>query len=82
MVGIPRWRLDLATHQQRVLMRHEQFPVERDCRPTGPVHQRIVRRYAFGSALLPQYPGIYYLIALAVILLIKPQGLLGREQMV
>lgn len=34
----------------------------------------------FGSAFFPQYPGIYYLIALAVILLIKPQGLLGREQ--
>ncbi|MGI6853663.1 branched-chain amino acid ABC transporter permease [Mesorhizobium sp. 1B3] len=35
---------------------------------------------SFGSVFFPQYPGIYYLIALAIILLVRPQGLLGREQ--
>jgi branched-chain amino acid transport system permease protein len=35
---------------------------------------------AFGSVFFPNYPGIYYLMALAVILLVKPEGLLGKEQ--
>lgn len=35
---------------------------------------------SFGSVYFPQYPGIYYLIALALILLVRPQGLLGKEQ--
>ncbi len=35
---------------------------------------------AFGSVFFPNYPGIYYLLALAIILLIKPEGLLGKEQ--
>jgi branched-chain amino acid transport system permease protein len=35
---------------------------------------------SFGSVFFPQYPGIYYLISLGIILLVRPQGLLGREQ--
>ncbi|WP_342641039.1 branched-chain amino acid ABC transporter permease [Rhodoligotrophos ferricapiens] len=35
---------------------------------------------SFGSTLVPDYPGIFYLIALAAILLIRPQGLMGREE--
>jgi branched-chain amino acid transport system permease protein len=35
---------------------------------------------SFGSTLVPEYPGIFYLIALAVILLIRPQGIMGREE--
>lgn len=35
---------------------------------------------SFGSVFFPEYPGIYYLIALAVILLVKPEGIMGKEQ--
>ena len=35
---------------------------------------------SFGSVLFPNYPGIFYLVALALILLVKPEGLLGKEQ--
>lgn len=35
---------------------------------------------SFGTYLFPQYPGIFFLLALAVILLIRPQGILGKEQ--
>ena len=35
---------------------------------------------SFGSVFFPNYPGIYYLIALAIILLVKPEGILGKEQ--
>jgi branched-chain amino acid transport system permease protein len=35
---------------------------------------------SFGSVFFPEYPGIYYLIALAAILLVKPEGLLSNEQ--
>jgi branched-chain amino acid transport system permease protein len=33
---------------------------------------------SLGSALFPSYPGIFYLVALAVLLLIRPQGLLVK----
>lgn len=33
---------------------------------------------AFGSAIFPEYPGIFYLIALAALLLLRPQGLLTK----
>lgn len=35
---------------------------------------------SFGTYFFPQYPGIYFLIALAVILLVKPEGIMGKEQ--
>ena len=35
---------------------------------------------SFGTFFFPQYPGIYFLIALAVILLVKPEGIMGKEQ--
>lgn len=35
---------------------------------------------SFGTYLFPQYPGIFFLLALAVILLIKPEGIMGKEQ--
>lgn len=35
---------------------------------------------SFGTYFVPQYPGIFFLIALAVILLIKPEGIMGKEQ--
>src|SRR5690606_34580746 len=35
---------------------------------------------SFGSVFFPNYPGIFYLVALALILLVKPEGLLGKEQ--
>ncbi len=35
---------------------------------------------AFGAMLAPDYPGVFYLLALAVILLIRPQGLMGKAQ--
>lgn len=34
---------------------------------------------SFGTYFFPQYPGIYFLMALAVILLIKPEGIMGKE---
>ncbi|SDO73933.1 branched-chain amino acid transport system permease protein/branched-chain amino acid transport system permease protein [Lutimaribacter pacificus] len=35
---------------------------------------------SFGTYLFPQYPGIFFLLALAVILLVKPSGIMGKEQ--
>ena len=35
---------------------------------------------SFGSMFFPNYPGIFYLVALAAILLVRPEGLLGKEQ--
>ncbi|WP_299565429.1 branched-chain amino acid ABC transporter permease [uncultured Sulfitobacter sp.] len=35
---------------------------------------------SFGVYFFPQYPGIFFLLALAIILLIKPEGIMGREQ--
>ncbi|PHP65780.1 amino acid ABC transporter permease [Zhengella mangrovi] len=35
---------------------------------------------SFGTYFVPQYPGIFFLVALAVILLIKPEGIMGKEQ--
>ena len=35
---------------------------------------------SFGVYFFPQYPGIFFLLALAIILLIKPEGMMGREQ--
>ena len=44
--------LNFAAHQQRVLMRDEEFAVERDRGPADPVHERVVGANAFGSAFL------------------------------
>lgn len=35
---------------------------------------------SFGTYFFPQYPGIFFLLALAVILLLKPEGIMGKGQ--
>ena len=35
---------------------------------------------SFGTVFLPDYPGILFFVALAAVLLIRPQGLMGRAQ--
>ena len=35
---------------------------------------------SFGTVFVPDYPGIFFFIALAAVLLIRPQGLMGKEQ--
>ena len=36
---------------------------------------------SFGSVLLPDYPGVPFFAAMAAILLVRPEGLLGRERL-
>src|ERR1035437_3495027 len=54
MVGIAGGRLDFATEEQRVLMRHQQLAVIGYCRPAAPLHESAVQRYPFNRALLAQ----------------------------
>ncbi|GGB44471.1 branched-chain amino acid ABC transporter permease (plasmid) [Tistrella bauzanensis] len=35
---------------------------------------------SFGTVFVPDYPGIFFFIALAAVLLIRPQGLMGKAQ--
>ncbi len=35
---------------------------------------------SFGTYFFPQYPGIFFLLALGVILLLRPEGIMGKEQ--
>src|ERR1017187_9305171 len=45
MVAIARRRLDFATEEQRVLMRHQQLAVIGYRRPAAPLHESAVQRY-------------------------------------
>lgn len=36
---------------------------------------------AGGSYVLPQYPGVLFFVALAIMLLVRPQGLMGQERL-
>ena len=51
VVGVAGWGLNLAAHQQDILMRHQQRAIVRNGRPATAIHQRVVQRRAFRSTL-------------------------------
>ena len=54
VIGITGRRLHLSAHQQRVLMRDQQFAVEGNRRPAARVHEHIVKRLFSRRGLLLQ----------------------------
>ena len=52
VVRIPRGRLHLTAHQQRILLRHQQLSVVRNGRPPHPIDQGIVATEAARAALV------------------------------
>ena len=52
VVGVPRWRLNFAAHQQHVLMRYQQRTIVSDRGPATGIHQGVMQRSAADVALM------------------------------
>ena len=78
VVGVA-WRgLDLATDEQRILMRNKEFAVELDRRPTRAFHERLVYRGAAREALPAKASNFLRRNAIFIVFLKGNQMLTGR----